>query len=63
MVEGGAAKKQKDVNEAGIKLFDFSESQIKESFTDNDEKADPLESGPKLYLNVVYHDNVLPPLD
>jgi len=62
-VEGGAGKKKKDVNDTGIKLFDFSDSQIKESFIDNDEKADPLENGPKLYLNVVFHDNVLPPLD
>jgi hypothetical protein len=45
-----------------VKLFDFNESQIKESFVDNDEKGDPLED-PKLYLNVVYHDNVLPPLN
>jgi hypothetical protein len=59
-VEGG---KKKDVNDTGIKLFDFSDSQIKESFIDNDEKADPLEKGPKLYLNVVFHDFVLPPLD
>jgi hypothetical protein len=54
------AKKQKDAG--GIKVHDFHSSQIKESFIDNDEKADPLEE-PKIYLNVVYHDNVLPPLD
>ena len=51
------------MNDTGIKLFDFNDSQIKESFVGNDEKADPLENGPKLYLNVVYHDNVLPPLN
>lgn len=65
-VEGGAGKKKKekkDVNDTGIKLFDFNDSQIKESFVDNDEKADPLDDGPKLYLNIVYHDNVLPPLN
>lgn len=47
---------------AGIKLFDFNDSQIKESFTENKEKAEPLEE-PILYLNVVFHDNVVPPLD
>lgn len=45
-----------------MKIFDFHESQIKESFIDNDEKADPIDE-PKFYLNVLYHDNVLPPLN
>jgi hypothetical protein len=31
---------------------------IKESVLDNDEKTDPLEE-PKIYLNIVYHDQVL----
>jgi hypothetical protein len=44
-----------------VKLFDFGESDIKESFLHNKESADPLES-PKLYVNVVYADKVLPPL-
>ena len=51
------------MNESGIKLFDFNESQIKESFVDNDERPEPLEGAPKFYLNVVFHDNVLPPLN
>ena len=34
---------------------------IKESFVHNKETGDPLES-PKLYINVVYADKVLPPL-
>lgn len=46
----------------GIKLFDFNSSQIKESFVENLEKNYPLEE-PILYLNVVYHDKVLQPLN
>ncbi len=61
-VEGGPKTKKKNNASDDIKLFDFAESQIKESFVDNDEKGEPLED-PKLYLNVVYHDNVLPPLN
>ena len=46
-----------------IKLFDFAGGEeIKESFERNTERTEPLE-GPKLYLNVVYHDRVLPPLN
>lgn len=44
-----------------IKLFDFVESDLKESFTDNPDKAAPLDTH-KLYLNLVSHDSVLPPL-
>ena len=59
-VEG---KENKKHEEGGIKLFDFGgDSQIKESFVDNDEKEDPLEE-PKLFLNIVYCDQVLPPLN
>ena len=47
----------------GIKLFEFNnEAQIKEAFADTSEKGDPLEE-PKIYLNVVHHDKVLPPLN
>ena len=54
------SKKQKE--ESGIKMFDFHSSQIKESFADNQEKNDPLEE-PKIYLNVVFHEKVLTPLN
>ena len=54
--------KQKSQKDQGIKLFDFGErDEIKESFAANTEKDDPLD-GPKLYLNVVHHERVLPPL-
>jgi PIH1 N-terminal domain len=43
-------------------MFDFHSSQIKESFADNQEKNDPLEE-PKIYLNVVFHEKVLTPLN
>ena len=55
-------KKKASGSNEGLKLFDFNESQIRESFIDNDEKADPIDE-PKFYLNVLYHDNVLPPLN
>ena len=46
-----------------IKLFDFGdEEQMKESFPDNKEQGEPLD-GPKLYLNIVHHERVLPPLN
>lgn len=46
-----------------VKLFDFAEKDmIKESFLHNKEASDPLDS-PKLYVNVVYADKVLPPLN
>jgi len=35
---------------------------IKESFLHNKETTDPLDS-PKIYVNVVYADKVLPPLN
>jgi hypothetical protein len=46
-----------------VKLFDFAEKDmIKESFLHNKDSSEPLDS-PKLYVNVVYADKVLPPLD
>ena len=46
-----------------IKLFDFGQNEeIKESFAANRETTEPLD-GPKLYLNVVHHERVLPPLN
>ena len=44
-----------------IKLFDFGSSEIKESFVNNPDQGDPLESH-KLYLNIVSHERMLPPL-
>lgn len=57
-------KKKKDAASAAadVKLFDFHESQIKESFTENDQKGEPLEE-PILYLNIVFHEKVLSPLN
>jgi hypothetical protein len=55
-------EKDRKPKKEGIKLFDFNDSQIKESYIDNDEKSDPLEE-PKLYLNVVYNENVMAPLN
>ena len=55
-------RKKKAKEGEGIKLFDFAGSQIKESFAESQEKAEPLEE-PIIYLNVVYHDSVVPPLD
>lgn len=50
-------------NDGGIKLFDFGQTEeIKESFQANRETEEPLD-GPKLYLNIVHHERVLPPLD
>ena len=34
---------------------------MKESFPDSKQQGEPLD-GPKLYLNIVHHDRVLPPL-
>ena len=46
-----------------IKLFDFEKSQeINKSFIDSPDQGGPLDQ-PKLYLNMVFHDKVLPPLD
>ena len=48
--------------EADIKLFDFGDDeQMKESFSANKDVSEPLD-GPKLYLNIVHHERVLPPL-
>jgi len=44
----------------GVKLFEQAET-IKESWTDNKDAGEALES-PKIYLNVVHSDRVLPPL-
>jgi hypothetical protein len=45
-----------------IKLFDFGSSEIKESFVNNVDAGDPLDSH-KLYLNIIFHDRILPPLN
>jgi hypothetical protein len=54
------AKKTEKKDE--IKLFDFGSKEIEESFVSNKETSDPLESH-KLYLNIVYHDRIIPPLN
>jgi len=45
-----------------IKLFDFDKNaEISKSFLDNDDDGKPLDQ-PKIYVNILYHDKVLPPL-
>lgn len=57
-----ATKKEPTKGEDDIKLFDFGATEIKESFLNNKDLDDPLDSH-KLYLNIVYHDRVLPPIN
>jgi len=45
-----------------IKLFDFGSQEIKESFVSNPDVGEPLDSH-KIYLNIVYHDKIIPPLN
>ena len=45
-----------------VKLFDFGSAEIKESFVDNPDQGSALESH-KIYLNIVYHERILPPLN
>mmetsp|Transcript_14053 Transcript_14053/g.10124 ORF Transcript_14053/g.10124 Transcript_14053/m.10124 type:complete len:191 (+) Transcript_14053:85-657(+) len=53
----------KEQKRAEVKLFDFGDqNEIKESFTANEEKEDPLEE-PKIYFNIVHSSKVLPPLN
>lgn len=57
------AKVEKLDKKDDIKLFDFGgSSEIKESFVNNPDVGEPLESH-KLYLNIVYDDRILPPLN
>ena len=45
-----------------IKLFDFDKNaEISKSFLENEDDGKPLDQ-PKIYLNICYHDKVLPPL-
>lgn len=55
-------KKEEPKKDDDIKLFDFGTAEIKESFVNNPDAGEPLDSH-KLYLNIVYHDRVLPPLN
>jgi hypothetical protein len=44
-------------------MFDFQgEAEIKENLVDTDDKKDPME-GPKTILNLVHHEEILPPLN
>jgi hypothetical protein len=46
-----------------IKLFDFEKDQeFKKSFLENEDSAKPLEQ-PKLYLNILFHEKVIGPLN
>ena len=56
--------KGKDKKGVGVlNIFDVNAGEeIKESFLENDEKKDPLEE-PKIYLNIVHNEQVLPPLN
>ncbi len=55
-----AARKVEKKDE--LKLFDFGSAEIKESFVDNPDQGAALESH-KIYLNIVYNDRILPPLN
>lgn len=52
--------KEKNLSET-IKLFDFEKSEIERNFVNTDDQGQPLDQ-PKLYLNMLYHDKVLPPM-
>ena len=54
-----AAKKEDKKDE--IKLFDFGSQEITESFTNNPDVGEPLDTH-KIYLNIVHHERVIPPL-
>jgi hypothetical protein len=45
-----------------VKLFDFGSADIKENVLETEDKGDPLE-GPKVVLNLVHNDVILPPLN
>ena len=54
--------KTKDKNLSDtIKLFDFQKSEIERNFVQSEDNGEPLDQ-PKLYLNMLYHDKVLPPM-
>mgnify|MGYP006950313032 CR=1 FL=1 len=53
---------QKEKPKDDIKLFDFGSAEIKESFVNNADSGEPLQSH-KIYLNIVYHDRIIPPLN
>jgi len=55
-------KKEEPKKDDDIKLFDFGTAEIKESFVNKPDAGDALDSH-KLYLNIVYHDRILPPLN
>ena len=54
-------KKEKKEEKDEVKLFDFGTTEIKESFTENADHLPALEHL-KIYLNIIGHDNILPPL-
>ena len=53
-------KKKADLSET-IKLFDTGPEDMKKNFVHNESNGVALDQ-PKLYLNVVHHDQVLPPM-
>jgi len=61
LFNGGKEKPAEKKEDDGIKLFDFGNNDLKESFVNNMDKGDPLDSH-KLYLNIVSHGRILPPL-
>ena len=54
--------KEADNPKDDIKLFEFNKAEISESFTENKDVGEPLDTH-KLYLNIVHHAKVIPPLD
>lgn len=53
--------KEKNLSDT-IKLFDFDQAaEVSKSFLENQDSGTALEQ-PKIYLNILYHDKVVPPL-
>ena len=46
-----------------IKLFDFDkDTELNTNFIENEDQSDKALDQPKIYLNIVYNDNVVHPL-
>jgi len=55
-------KKNQNVSDT-VKLFDFDKNaEISQSVLENEDQSDKPLDQPKIYLNIVHHDKVLPPL-
>ena len=55
-------KKEKELSDS-IRLFDFDKStEINPNFIENEDQTDKALEQPKIYLNIVYNEKVVPPL-